>query len=147
MSTPDRPRVVVLCGSSRFFDEYQLANYQETMAGRIVLSIGFYPHSSTHGEGVGHDSEQKKALDELHLRKIDLADEVLLIAPMAQKCECGAVWKRDFKPGMRLCVEVCGCHRSLKDIPFVPYIGASTAREVAYAESLGKPVRVWEGGR
>lgn len=75
----DRPRIVCLCGSTRFYDAFQRANYDETMAGRIVLSVGFYPHSSQHGEGVGHDSAQKVALDELHLKKIDLADEVLIL--------------------------------------------------------------------
>ena len=51
--------------------------------GRIVLSVGFYPHASAehgHGEGVGHDSVEKVALDELHKRKIDLADDVLVVS-------------------------------------------------------------------
>lgn len=77
-----RPRVVVLCGSTRFYDEFQQANYDLTMKGRIVLSVGFYPHAKAqhgHGEGVGHDSAEKLALDELHKRKIDLADEVLVL--------------------------------------------------------------------
>jgi hypothetical protein len=77
-----RPRVVVLCGSTRFYNQFQQANYDETMAGRIVLSVGFYPHAKAehgHGEGVGHDSTEKVALDELHKRKIDLADEVLVL--------------------------------------------------------------------
>lgn len=76
------PTVVCLCGSTRFYDAFQEANYAETMAGRIVLSVGFYPHSKAehgHGEGVGHDSAEKVALDELHNRKIDLADEVLVL--------------------------------------------------------------------
>lgn len=76
----DRRVIVCLCGSTRFYEAFQEANYKETMAGRIVLSVGFYPHSSaTHGEGVGHDSAEKVNLDELHLDKIDLADEVLVL--------------------------------------------------------------------
>jgi hypothetical protein len=76
-----RPTVVCLCGSTRFYETFQRANYVETMAGRIVLSVGFYPHSreQAHGEAVGCTPEQKAALDELHLRKIDLADEVLIL--------------------------------------------------------------------
>lgn len=76
-----RPRLVCLCGSTRFYEAFQKANFDETMAGRIVLSVGFYPHASekSHGENVGIDDEQKKALDELHLQKIDLADEVLVL--------------------------------------------------------------------
>lgn len=78
----EKPRIVVLCGSTRFYETFQVANYRETMAGLIVLSVGFYPHSwaeSGHGEGVGHNSAEKVMLDELHLRKIDLCDEVLVL--------------------------------------------------------------------
>ena len=83
MTTPDRPRIVCLCGSSRFYDQFQQANYDQTMRGEIVLSLGFYPHSTAahgHGEGTGHDSAQKVVLDELHKRKIDLADYVLVVS-------------------------------------------------------------------
>jgi nucleoside 2-deoxyribosyltransferase len=81
--TATPPRTVCLCGSSRFYDQYQQAYYDQTMRGEIVLSIGFYPHAQAahgHGEGVGHDSEQKIMLDELHKRKIDLADYVLVVS-------------------------------------------------------------------
>jgi hypothetical protein len=77
-----RPTIVCLCGSSRFYDEFQQANYDLTMAGEIVLSIGFYPHATVqhgYGEGVGHDSVEKVGLDELHKRKIDLADYVYVL--------------------------------------------------------------------
>lgn len=80
---PRRPAVVCLCGSTRFYDAFQEANYDLTMEGAIVLSVGFYPHSKAehgHGEGVGHDSAEKVALDELHKRKIDLADSVLVVS-------------------------------------------------------------------
>lgn len=76
-----KPIIVCLCGSTRFYDAFQRANYEETMAGRIVLSVGFYPHSAeqAHGEAIGITPEQKIALDELHKRKIDLADEVYVL--------------------------------------------------------------------
>lgn len=77
----NKPTVVCLCGSTRFYKEFQRLNYEETMKGNIVLSVGFYPHASEemHGEKIGINSEQKMALDELHKRKIDMADEVLVI--------------------------------------------------------------------
>lgn len=78
----ERPTIVCLCGSTRFYDEFQQANCDLTLRGEIVLSVGFYPHTKTeheHGEGVGHDSADKAALDELHKRKIDLADYVLVL--------------------------------------------------------------------
>lgn len=74
-----RPIIVCLCGSTRFKDAFDEANYQETMAGKIVLSVAFYPYGDKHGEGVGATSTQKIALDELYKRKIDLADEVLIL--------------------------------------------------------------------
>jgi len=76
------PEIVTLCGSTRFYDEFQQANYDLTMQGKIVLSVGFYPHAKAqhgHGEGVGHDSAEKIALDELHKRKIDMSDRVLVL--------------------------------------------------------------------
>jgi hypothetical protein len=79
----ERPRIVCLCGSTRFYARFQQANYDLTMAGQIVLSVGFYPHAKAehgHGEGVGHDSQEKTALDELHKRKIDLADYVMVVS-------------------------------------------------------------------
>lgn len=74
-----RPTIVCLCGSTRFFDEFRRQNLRLTLAGVIVLSIG----CDTKADGdiaEIHDVEQAKAdLDELHKRKIDLADEVLVL--------------------------------------------------------------------
>lgn len=77
----NRPTVVCLCGSTRFYKQFQQANFEETMKGNIILSVGFYPHSAgqAHGQEIGITPEQKKALDILHFRKIDLADEVLIL--------------------------------------------------------------------
>jgi hypothetical protein len=74
-----RPTIVCLCGSTKFRDAFMEANYRETMAGKIVLSVGFYLHSPQGGEKVGCTDEQKIKLDELHKRKIDLADEILVL--------------------------------------------------------------------
>lgn len=78
----DQPEIVCLCGSTRFMEAFQAANLKETMAGKIVLSVGcntkadsdifkFYEYEDMIGA--------KGALDELHKRKIDLADEVLVL--------------------------------------------------------------------
>lgn len=77
-------RIVCLCGSTRFYEQFQKANFDETMAGRIVLSVGFYPHGgfesrALHGGDVGVTPGQKADLDVLHKQKIDLADEVLVL--------------------------------------------------------------------
>ena len=76
-----RPRIVCLCGSTRFYLAFQEANLLETLAGNIVLSVGFYSHSAlqVHGRELECDEERHSRLNELHRRKIDLADEVLIL--------------------------------------------------------------------
>lgn len=72
----DKPTVVCLCGSTRFGEAFRAANLKETLAGRIVLSIGCDFKSD---QGLGLTVADKERLDELHLRKIDLASEVLIL--------------------------------------------------------------------
>lgn len=72
----DRPEIVCICGSARFAREMRDANRDLTFAGIIVVSPGEV------GDGSGSiPSEQKAMLDMLHLRKIDLADRVLVVNP------------------------------------------------------------------
>jgi hypothetical protein len=98
----NKPKVVCLCGSTRFYKEFMEANFDETMKGNIVLSVGFFPQTATqsHGEAIGISVEQKRKLDELHKRKIDLADEVLILnvggyigestrSELQYACHCG----------------------------------------------------------
>lgn len=76
----ERPRIVCLCGSTRFMAAFQSANLRETLAGKIVLSIGCNTKSDTDLMAAGQlTDELKQRLDQLHLRKIDLADEVLVL--------------------------------------------------------------------
>jgi hypothetical protein len=70
---PDRPEIVCICGSTRFVDEMRAANRDLTFAGVIVVAPG--------EAGALLTNEQKTALDALHLRKIDLADRVLVVNP------------------------------------------------------------------
>lgn len=82
MTIADKPTVVCLCGSTRFSEAFREANLRETLAGRIVLTIGCDMKSDAE---VFADKEQweldiiKSDLDQLHKRKIDLADEVLIL--------------------------------------------------------------------
>lgn len=130
---PDRPRIVCLCGSTRFMSDFHFANMRETLAGRIVLSVGVSMSSIYRPT-----PEEKIALDELHKRKIDLAAEVLVINPSTWLCpKCGKplqLYLRD--------VSVCdACRWKGKATIFGPYIGDSTRSEIAYAVAHGKPVR------
>ncbi|WP_297102109.1 hypothetical protein [Tessaracoccus sp.] len=74
--TADRPRIVCICGSTRFRDEMADANRRLTLAGAIVLAPAVFQH-----RGDIITDEQKAGLDALHLRKIDLADAVLVVDP------------------------------------------------------------------
>ena len=74
-----RPTVVCLCGSTRFMDAFQKAKFDETFAGRIVLSIGCDTKSDGELFKGPEGDAIKIRLDELHKRKIDLADEVLIL--------------------------------------------------------------------
>ena len=71
-----KPTIVCLCGSTRFSEAFRKANFDETLAGKIVLTIGCDFKSD---EALGLTEDDKARLDELHLRKIDLADEVLIL--------------------------------------------------------------------
>lgn len=76
------PKVVCLCGSTRFMEQFFNSGWDETMKGNIVLSVGvnlkmLTPDGGHVGEALG--PEVKERLDELHKRKIDLADEVLVL--------------------------------------------------------------------
>lgn len=78
----DFPKIVCLCGSTRFWRTFQQASLQETMNGKIVLSIG--AASGTDDEHFGNLPQPsyeliKEKLDELHLWKVFLADEVLIL--------------------------------------------------------------------
>ena len=73
----DRPEIVCICGSTRFSDEMARANRDLTFAGAIVLAPGVFLRTDRQEI----TDEQKAALDELHLRKIDLADRVLVVNP------------------------------------------------------------------
>ncbi len=77
-----RPKIVCLCGSTKFHEQFDISNYHETMAGNIVLSIGCVTKSDNDlwGKLAPHDQERIKVrLDELHFRKIAMADEVLIL--------------------------------------------------------------------
>lgn len=72
MASPGRPEVVCLCGSMRFATEMAAANRDLTLAGLIVLVPSPFAPAT---------DEERTALGDLHLRRIDLADRVLVVNP------------------------------------------------------------------
>ncbi|MEH1787532.1 MAG: hypothetical protein V7L23_18645 [Nostoc sp.] len=73
--THNKPQIVTLCGSTRFKDEFLEASKQLTARGVIVLSVGWFGHCEV--GGIPDDVKQK--VDELHFRKIDISDWVLVL--------------------------------------------------------------------
>ncbi|MFG3527455.1 hypothetical protein ACGF8B_11980 [Streptomyces sp. NPDC047917] len=74
------PRIVVICGSTRFMTEMTEADLRETKAGRIVVKPGCDMKSPHEFWSDPVDAEALKVrLGELHRAKIRLADEVLVV--------------------------------------------------------------------
>jgi nucleoside 2-deoxyribosyltransferase len=76
-------KVITLCGSTRFKEEFLQIQKQLTLKGNIVLSVGVFSHSgdSDAFEGMSEDhvNKTKMMLDDMHKRKIDMADEIFVI--------------------------------------------------------------------
>ncbi len=88
----------------RFKDDFEKALMEESKKGNIVLSVSGFGHQDL----LKLTQEEKQVFDALHLDKVRMADELLVI-------DTGG------------------------------YIGESTAREIVYARSIGKPVTFFFG--
>ncbi len=64
--------LICLCGSTRFPWAFQEAAHKETLRGNIVLSVHVF-------NAKGLTEQERWALNEHHLRQLDLADEVFFL--------------------------------------------------------------------
>ena len=71
-------KVITLCGSTRFKEDYIRIQKELTLAGNIVISVGLFGHQ---GDDEVWEEGVKEMLDEMHLAKIDMADEIFVINP------------------------------------------------------------------
>ena len=67
---------MTLCGSTRFKEEFFKAQKELTLQGCIVISVGLFGHS---GDDEVWTEGTKEMLDDIHKRKIDMADEIFVI--------------------------------------------------------------------
>ncbi len=67
-------KVITLCGSTRFKDDFERINKELTLRGNIVISVGCFGHA-----GDVFTEDQKIMLDDIHKRKIDMADAIYVI--------------------------------------------------------------------
>lgn len=76
-------KVITLCGSTRFKDEFMEVQKQLTLEGNIVISVGLFGHAGDNEVWENMDegtlTATKKMLDDMHLRKIDMADEIYVV--------------------------------------------------------------------
>ncbi len=68
--------VITLCGSTRFKDQFLETQKRLTLAGNIVISVGLFGHS---GDDEVWTPGTKEMLDDMHKRKIDMADGIYVI--------------------------------------------------------------------
>ena len=78
-------KVITLCGSTRFKKEFQEKEKELTLKGNIVISVGLFGHSGDRevweDKNEGTYTDTKIMLDDMHKRKIDMADEIYVINP------------------------------------------------------------------
>jgi uncharacterized protein YkuJ len=68
-------KVITLCGSTKFKEQFEQTNAFLTLQGNIVISVAFFEQS----EGFEITKEQADILGEVHFRKIDISDEIFVI--------------------------------------------------------------------
>ena len=69
-------KVITLCGSTKFKDKFLEVQKDLTLKGNIVISVGLFGHS---GDNEVWTEGTKEMLDDMHKRKIDMADEIFVI--------------------------------------------------------------------
>lgn len=129
------PKVVTLCGSTRFKELFIQINKILTMKGHIVLSVGMFGHSELSSEEM-KGGEIKKNLDTLHFRKIELGDCIFVIDGPRKYCTKCQEYKEPLSTYPWMCPKAGIDHT----IELRPYIGESTNNEIAYAQALKKNV-------
>lgn len=76
-------KVVTLCGSTKFKDQFMQVQKELTLKGYIVISVGLFGHSGDNEVWENMDegtlTKTKEMLDDMHKRKIDMADEIFVI--------------------------------------------------------------------
>ena len=75
--------VITLCGSTRFKEDFMEMQKKLTLAGNIVISVGLFGHAGDaevwENMDEGTLTRTKEMLDDMHKRKIDMADEIFVI--------------------------------------------------------------------
>lgn len=76
MYAPKIYKVITLCGSTKFKTQFEETVKELTLQGNIVISVGCFGHS---GDNEVWTDEVKEMLDDMHKRKILMANEIYVI--------------------------------------------------------------------
>jgi len=86
MKTTKKPKIVCFCGSSKFIVEMAILMWEFEKLGCIALGLHYMPPQygkmKGYSESYDHLVEMEDVadkMDELHKRKIDLADEIFVV--------------------------------------------------------------------
>lgn len=99
-------KVITLCGSTKFKEQYLKAQKQLTLEGNIVISVGLFGHS---GDDEVWTEGTKAMLDDMHKRKIDMADEIFVV-------NVGGYIGESTRSEIQYAIENDKCVRYLEDI-------------------------------
>ncbi len=82
-SHKSKPKVITLCGSSKYVDVMAVVGWiLERDEGVIAMGLHLMPIWYTRGKIPNHLAEHENVaeqMDKLHLRKIDLSDEIFVV--------------------------------------------------------------------
>lgn len=99
-------KVITLCGSTKFKEQYLEAQKRLTLEGNIVISVGLFGHS---GDDEVWTEGTKAMLDDMHRRKIDMADEIFVV-------NVGGYIGESTRAEIQYAIENGKCVRYLEDI-------------------------------
>ena len=68
-------KIITLCGSTKFKEDFMKQNERLTLAGNVVISVGVFAHA----DGKQISKSDKILLDSIHKQKIEMADEIFVI--------------------------------------------------------------------
>lgn len=71
----DKYKIITLCGSTRFKNEFEMVAKELTLRGHIILNLGCFEKT----DGGNYNNNQKRMFEKMHKARIDLSTAVMVI--------------------------------------------------------------------
>ena len=71
-----RYKIITLCGSSKFKQDFRRLEKDLTLGGNIVLTVGLFGHS---GDSEVWCDDTKELLDDMHMHRINMCDAIYVV--------------------------------------------------------------------